>query len=220
MNIKSIIKSNKKNNGFFKRNFSLLKNKENRFELTTIRNKSYNLDNLYFGYLGIIRKIDDNKFKFEQLSNNPISVAYKSNIETVEYFDDEIIRREEFTDCFNSRKYYSYFTDFTQINDGELVFAPLLLLAYYLPFENRVRNQISEFELLDVLEYFNHCLGRVNFNLEFDELYKNKKGPFKIHYPDKIEFKYNKPNSQDTVTDSSNYKKVLEKHKIKDILDI
>lgn len=220
MDIKGIIKKDEKK-GFFKGIKNKIVNKEEHdyFDICVARNNYYNLDNLYFGYLGVIRKIDEDKFKFEQLRNNPISVAYKDNIETVEYCNNIILQRESFKDCFNDRKYYSYFSDFTKINDGELVFAPLLLLSYYLPFNVRVENKIGEFELIDILEYLNHYLSRVNFNVEFNESYKNKKGPFKIARLDKVEFKNKKPSNEDVVTDVK-YEKTLSKHNIKGIINI
>lgn len=220
MDIKGIVKKEEKK-GFLERIKSKIVKKEENdyFDISVARDKSYNLDNLYFGYLGIIRKIDEDKFRFEQLSNNPIAVAYKDEIETVEYYDNILLKRESFKDCFNNRKYYSYFSDFTKINDGELVFAPLLLLSYYLPIKNRIENKIDIFELYDILEYFNNFLSKINFNVEFDEPYKNKKGPFKIVWPDKVEFKTKKTSNDDVVTDVK-YQKVLEKHNITEIKSI
>ena len=218
MDIKGIVKKEEKK-GFLERIKSKIVKKEENdyFDISVARDKS--LDNLYFGYLGVIRKIDEDKFRFEQLSNNPITVAYKDEIETVEYYDNILLKRESFKDCFNNRKYYSYFSDFTKINDGELVFAPLLLLSYYLPIKNRIENKIDIFELYDILEYFNNFLSKINFNVEFDEPYKNKKGPFKIVWPDKVELKTKKTSNDDVVTDVK-YQKVLEKHNITEIKSI
>ena len=191
--------------------------KEQRFDLSVSRNRKYNLDNLYIGYLGIIKKISDNKFRFEQLREKSIVFAYKNLTETLEYDGTEIIKRDSFKNYFNNKMYYSYFTDFININNGEVVFAPLILLSHYLPFENRVDNEISEFELIDLMNYLNHFLSNINFNSEFNEPYKDIKELPDISYIDKIEYKRIKPKKmQEDLT----YEKVLAKHNIKGIINI
>ena len=49
--------------------------KEQRFDLSVSRSRKYNLDNSYIGYLGIIKKISDNKFRFEQLREKINSIC-------------------------------------------------------------------------------------------------------------------------------------------------
>ena len=179
-----------------------------------ILKKKLKLDYLYFGYLGVLKQIGEDDYIFEQLSVDPVGLAYKDKIETTEYLDRVIGKKEQYKDAFNNQVYYSYNSQMHTIEDNQLVFAPLVLLSYYLPIKYRIKNEISYEDALTILESLNSILKDVNYNDTFTHGVKKRFYPERIHNVSKVEFKEHKPNKNELITDVNTNIQKLKKYQI------
>ena len=182
-------------------------------ENDVLKNK-LKLDYLYFGYLGTLKQIDEDDYLFEQLSIDPIGFAYKDKIETAEYLERILSKQEKYRDAFNDQIYNSYYSQMYTIENNQLVFAPLVLLSYYLPIKYRIKNEISYEDALNMLESLNDILRDVNFSDTFTEGIKKRFYPELIHNISKVEFKEHKPSKKELITDVNTNIKVLKKYPI------
>ena len=204
-NDKKIVCTNEKNN------FKTISNSSNEDNIPKGKLK---LDYLYFGYLGTLKQIGEDDYIFEQLSVDPVSFAYKDNIETTEYLGRIIGKKEQYRDCFNDQIYNSYYSQMHTIEDNQLVFAPLVSLSYYLPIKYRIKNEISYEEALTILESLNDILRNVNYSETFTNGVKKRFYPERIHNVSKIEFKEHKPSKKELITDVDANIKILKKYPI------
>lgn len=208
-NAKDLLCNNKKNIVNIRDNKTL-----KTFSIEDDSNKKLKLDYLYFGYLGILNQINEDEYIFEQLPIDPISFAYKDKIETAKYLDRVIVKQEQYRDCFNGQVYNSYYGQLHTIENNQLIFAPLILLSYYLPVRYRIKNQITYEEALVILEYLNDILSGVNFNDVFSNGIKTRFYPERIYNISKIKFEEQKPSKNELLTDVNTNAKVLKKYQI------
>ena len=172
--------------------------------------------------MGILKQIDgddylqinEDDYLFEQLSVDPIVFAYKDKIETTEYLERIISKKEQYRDAFNNQIYNSYYSQMHIIENNQLVFAPLVLLSYYLPIKYRIKNIISHKDALTILESLNDILRDVNFNDTFIRGVKKRFYSEIIHDVSKVEFKEYRPGKEEIITDVNANIKILAKYPI------
>lgn len=176
-------------------------------------NKVYSLEDLYFGIVGNLEILEDEKkYRLKKREYNNIEFAYKQDTLQLLYKQELVFEYTKFNSAFSNLEFCSYYdkAPILFLKERDLVFLPIDLLSKHMPLKYRIKGFIKADELLDLCSQLESEINNIMVDLVIED---QNVAEFNRHIVNGLDFQRRciskNPNTPKIKTLSKNYLKIL-----------